>query len=162
MEYFLLKTQSGNPIPQICSWYGKLDERKLTREHYKELPGYVLLDMKTGMDILYPDIITEPFLMVSKGAMDVFKMYENDMPFLFAALFDTDKGESVSYYLPILADGNGECREAIYHTKNKNQWEIRIRIDLAESLLARGAEGMEFIPIGEEGKGEQTWERNIW
>lgn len=152
MEYFLLKTQSGNPIPQICSWYGKLDERKLTRQHYKELPGCVLLDMKTGMDILYPDMITEPFLMVSKGVMDVLKMYEKDMPFLFAALFDTDKGESVSYYLPILAEGNEECGEAIYRIKNRNRWEIRLRLDLAESLLARGAEGMELIQIGEKGE----------
>lgn len=152
MEYFLIKTQSGNPIPQICSWYGKLDERKLTRQHYKELPGCVLLDMKTGMDILYPDMVTEPFLLVSKGVMDVLKMYEKDMPFLFAALFDTDKGESVSYYLPILAEGNEECGEAIYRIKNKNRWEIRLRLDLAESLLARGAEGMELIQIGEKGK----------
>lgn len=152
MEYFLLKTQSGNPIPQICSWYAKLDERKLTRQHYKELPGCVLLDMKTGMDILYPDMITEPFLMVSKGVMDVLKMYEKDMPFLFAALFDTDKGESVSYYLPILAEGNEECGEAIYRIKNRNRWEIRLRLDLAESLLARGAEGMELIQIGEKGE----------
>ncbi len=152
MEYFLLKTQSGNPVPQICSWYGKLDERKLTRQHYKELPGCVLLDMKTGMDILYPDMITEPFLLVSKGVMDVIKMYEKDMPFLFAALFDTDKGESVSYYLPILAEGNEEFGEAIYRIKNKNRWEIRLRLDLAESLLARGAEGMELIQIGEKGE----------
>ena len=153
MEYFLLKTQSGNPIPEICSWYGKLDERKLNREHYKELPAYALLDMKTGMDILYPDILAEPFLMVSKGVMDVIRMYEENMPFIFAALFDTVNGESVSYYLPVLAEGNEECWEAIYHVRNKNRWEIRIRLDLVESLLARGAEGMELIQI-REGKGE--------
>ena len=162
MEYFLLKTQSGNPVPQICSWYGKLDERKLNRKHYKELSTYIMLDMKTGMDILYPDVLTEPFLLVSKGVMDVIRMYEEDMPFLFAALYDTDKGESVSYYLPILAEGNEECGDAIYHIRNKERWEIRIRIDLVESLLARGAEGMELIQIGETGKGDQTWEKNIW
>lgn len=161
MEYFLLKTQSGNPALEICSWFGKLDVRKLNREHYKELPPYALLDMKTGMDILYPDILTEPFLLVSKGVVDVIRMYEENMPFLFAALFDTVNGESVSYYLPVLAEGNKECREAIYHIRNKERWEIRIRIDLVESLLARGAEGMELIQI-EEGKEEQKWIRNIW
>lgn len=148
MEYFQLKTQSGNPIPQICSWHGKLDERKLNRAHYKELPGYVLLDMKTGMDILYPDIITEPFLMVSKEVMDVFKMYEADMPALFAALFDTDKEESVSYYLPILSEGNEEGQKPFYRILNKNRWDIRVRLDVVESLLARGAEGMDLTKIG--------------
>lgn len=144
MEYFQLKTQRGNPIPEICSWFGRLDERKLTRERYKELPEYFLLDMKTGMDILYPDVITEPLLLVSRGVMDVLKMYDKDMPFLFAVLYDTSRGESISRYLPILAEGDEKCQEPVYRIKNKNQWEIRIRMDAAESLLARGAEGMEL------------------
>ena len=147
MEYFQLKTQRGNPVPEIVSWYGKLDTRKLTREHYKELPKYFLLNMKTGMDILYPDILTEPFLLVSKEVMDVLKMYEETMPFLFVVLFDTAKGENASYYLPILKEGDRDCREPVYRIKNRNQWEIRVRMDVAESLLARGAEGMELTAI---------------
>ncbi|MBD5547934.1 MAG: hypothetical protein HDQ97_11130 [Lachnospiraceae bacterium] len=147
MEYFALKTQGGNPIPQISSWYGKLDERKLNREHYRELPQNFLLDMKTGTDILYPDILTTPFFLVSREVMNVLRMYDEDMPFLYVILFDIDKGEDAFYFLPILAEGNDDCREAIYRTKSKNQWEIRIRLDLAESLLARGAEGMELRKI---------------
>lgn len=147
MEYFVLKAQEGNPIPQICSWYGKLDERKLTRARYKELPESFLLDMKTGTDILYPDILTTPFFLVSREVMNVLWIYEEDMPFLHVTLFDIDKGESESYFLPILVEGNDGCQEVIYRTKNKNQWEIRIRLDLAESLLARGAEGMELKKI---------------
>lgn len=147
MEYLVLKTQKENPIPCVSSWFGKLDERKLTLEDYKELPRYFLLDMKTGTDILYPDILTEPFFMVSKEAADVLRMYDEEMPFLFAILFDTEKKESVSYHLPILAEGDENCQEAVYRIRNKNQWEIRVRLDLAESLLLRGAEGIELERI---------------
>lgn len=147
MEYLVLKTQKENPIPRVSSWFGKLDERKLTLEAYKELPRYFLLDMKTGTDILYPDIMTEPFLMVSKEAADVLRMYEEDIPFLFVVLFDTEKGESVSYHLPILTEGDENCRKAVYRIRNKNRWEIRVRMDLAESLIYRGAEGIAFEKI---------------
>lgn len=148
LQYFTLKTQRENPIPEICSWYGKLDERKLTRRDYKQLPNFFLLDMKTGTDILYPDVITEPFLLVSKGVMDVLKMYDTDMPFLFAVLYDISHGESISYYLPVLKEGDEECREPVYRIKIKTHWEIRIRLDVVESLLYRGVEGMELVKIG--------------
>ncbi len=141
MEYFTLTVQKGNPIPQIQSWYGKIDVRKLNRKEYKELPKFVLLDMKTGTDIYYPDILTEPFLLVSREAMGVIKMYEEDMPFLFFALFDTKKNESASYYCPILEEDNEKA--AIYREKKWGH-KIRIRLDLAESLLLRGAGGMEL------------------
>lgn len=147
MEYLVLKTQNQNPIPCVSSWFGKLDERKLTLESYKELPRYFLLDMKTGTDIFYPDILTEPFLMVSREAADVLRMYEEEMPFLFVVLFDIDKNESVSYHLPILAEGDENCQRAVYRVRKKDRWEIRVRLDLAESLLYRGAEGIEFTKI---------------
>lgn len=147
MEYFVLKPQWGNPSPEITSWYGKLDVRKLTREHYKELPQNFLLDMKTGMDILYPDILMVPFFLVSREVRNVIRMYDEDMPFLHVILFDARQGEDAFYYLPILAEENEGCREVIYCTWSREQREIRIRLDLAESLLARGAEGIELEKI---------------
>lgn len=141
MEYFTLTSQKGNPIPQIKNWFGKIDVRKLNRNEYKELPKFILLDMKTGTDICYPDILTEPFFLVSREAMGVIRMYEEDMPFLFFALFDTEQEESASYYCPILEEDNKKA--AIYREGNRGH-EIKIRLDLAESLLLRGASGMEL------------------
>lgn len=140
MEYFTLTSQNGNPVPQIENWYGKIDVRKLNRNDYQELPRFVLLDMKTGMDVCYPDIMTEPFFLVSKEALAVIRMYETDMPFLFFALFDAQKEESAAYYCPILETDNKKA--AIYRKMPEN--EIKIRLDLAESLLLRGAGGMEL------------------
>lgn len=143
MEYFVLSAQRGNPVPQIGNWYGKLDVRKLNRKDYRELPEYFLMDMKIGTDILYPDVILAPFFMVSREVMEVIRMYEEEMPFLYVALIDTQKKENRSYFCPVLADGDG-CREAVYRMRKGNGWEVRIRLDLAESLFLRGVEGMEL------------------
>lgn len=141
MEYFTLTSQKGNPIPQIKNWFGKIDVRKLNRKEYKELPKFILLDMKAGTDVCYPDILTGPSLLVSREAMEVIRMYEGDMPFLFFALFDTEHDESASYYCPILEEDNEKA--AIYREGSTGH-EIKIRLDLAESLLLRGASGMEL------------------
>ena len=164
MEYFILSAQRGNPVPQIGNWYGKLDVRKLNRKDYRELPEYFLMEMKTGTDILYPDVMLTPFFMVSREAMEIIRMYEEKMPFLYIVIIDTHKRESRSYFCPVLAEADGECREAVYRVRKGNEWEVRIRLDLAESLLLRGAEGMELALPEEDGqgKGNGRWERNIW
>ena len=144
MEYFILKGQKGNPIPQIINWHGKLDIRKLTRETYKELPQYILLDMKLGDAFFYPDILAEPIFLVSREVMEIIKMYDEGMPFLYIALFDTEKEESKSYYCPVLEESSAGHKGAIYQIRKNHEREIRVRIDLVESMLSRGATGIEL------------------
>ena len=60
------------------------------------------------------------------------------------ALFDTEKEESVSYYCPVLAEDSDGGKEALYWIKRREGYEIRICEELAESLLERGAVGMEL------------------
>lgn len=144
--FFKLTSQKGNPIPNVVNWYGKLDTRKVNRQCYYELPRHLLLDMRTGKDVIYPDILTEPILMVSREAMEVILIYIKKMPFLHVALFDLEKGESISYFCPILADGE-DCGEALYRVNKPGCSEIRIQRELAESLLCRGAIGLELSSL---------------
>lgn len=146
-KYLTLTVQNENPIPQVVNWYGKLDVRKINRKDYRELPEYLLLEMKTGMDVIYPDILTDPVLMVSEAVMEVIRLYDRNMPFLFLALFDAEKEESMSYYCPILEEGDGEEEEILYRIERPEGREIRISEELAESLLERGAVGIELQKI---------------
>lgn len=143
-RYFILSAQEGNPLPQIMSWYGKLDIRKLNRRDYGEIPRHLRLEIRTGMDAFYPDIMINPVLMVSEEAMEIMKLYDSRMPFVFLALFDTQKEESKTYYCPVLAEDNARQQEAIYRVKIENGYEIRMCEELAESLLGRGATGLEL------------------
>ena len=59
-------------------------------------------------------------------------------------MFDTEKEESVSYYCPVLAEDSDGGKEALDWMKRREGDEIRICEELAESLLERGAVGMEL------------------
>lgn len=145
-KYLTLFSREGNPAPQIINWYGKLDVRKVNRNDYKKIPAPLMLEMRTGLDVVYPDIMTSPVLMVSEEAMEVILLYDRQMPFFFLALFDTLKEETVSYYCPVLAENDGGGREALYQIKRQKGNEIRICEELAESLLERGMAGMGLLP----------------
>ncbi len=144
-KYLTLTARKGNPIPQIVNWYGKLDVRNVNRRDYKKIPSPLMLEMRTGVDIIYPDIMTSPILMVSEEAMEVIRLYDKQMPFFFLALFDTQKEESVSYYCPVLAEDANDGKEALYRIKRQDGDEIKICEELAESLLERGMVGMELV-----------------
>lgn len=143
-KYLTLTVQKGNPLPQVINWYGKLDVRKLNRQEYREISGRLLLEMRTGIDAIYPDIMIDPVLMVSEEAMEIISLYDSRMPFVFLVLFDNRKEESMSYYCPVLADDNAGQEEVLYRIKRGNGYEIRICEELAESLIGRGAVGLEL------------------
>ncbi len=111
-RYLTLTSQKGNPTPQVVNWYGKLDVRNVNRKDYKRIPAPLMLEMRTGVDAVYPDIMTSPVLMVSEEAMEAILLYDQQMPFFFLALFDTEKEESVSYYCPVLAEDTDGGKEA--------------------------------------------------
>lgn len=50
----------------------------------------------------------------------------------------------MSYYCPVLAEDNTGQDEVLYKVKHGNGYEIRICEELAESLLSRGAIGLEL------------------
>lgn len=139
-RYLHLTAQQGNPIPRVTGWQGILDVRKLNRHDYRSLPAHLLLKMETGVDTIYPDILIDPVLLVSEEAMEVIRLYDRTMPFLSVVLSDNAREQSVAYYCPVLEEEG----EILYRTKRPGGSEIRICEELAESLLDRGAVGMEL------------------
>lgn len=144
-KYLTLFSQKGNPVPQIVNWYGKLDVKNVNRNNYKKIPSPLMLEMRSGMDVFYPDVLTSPIMMVSEEAMEVIRLYDSRMPFFFLALFDPAREENISYYCPVLAEDDGGGKEAIFRIKWGDGYVIKICEELAESLLERGVTGMELL-----------------
>lgn len=139
-RYLHLTAQKGNPIPRVTGWQGKLDVRKLNRRDYRSIPAHLPLKMETGMDTIYPDILIDSVLMVSEEAMEVIRLYDRTMPFLSVVLSDSAREKSAAYYCPVLEEDG----EILYRTERPGGSEIWICEELAESLLERGAVGMEL------------------
>ncbi len=138
-KYLTLTVQKGNPLPQVINWYGKLDVRKLNRQDYRGIPQSLLLEMRMGIDVVYPDILIDPVLMVSEEAMEIISLYDRQMPFVYLALFDNQKEESVSYYCPVLADDNAGQEEVLYRVKKGKGCEIMICEELDRKSARAGS-----------------------
>lgn len=165
LKYFMLTNEEKNPLLQIMNVNQSIDVRKLTRKEYQNMPSYVLLNAKLGIDGIFPDIIEKPVFLLSRAAMEVIGLYDSNIPFLFFVLFDTDKEECASYFSPVLEEedclaqkpGPGQ-RELIldrskmtgiplFRIRTGTESAVIIRMDLAESLLERGAIGLNLKEV---------------
>lgn len=165
LKYFILTNEEKNPLLQIMNVNQSIDIRKLNRKEYQNMPSYVLLNAKLGIDGIFPDIIEKPVLLLSRTAMEVIGLYDSNIPFLFFVLFDTDKEECASYFCPVLEEeeclaqkpGPGQ-RELIldrskmtgiplFRIRTGTESAVVIRMDLAESLLERGAIGLNLKEV---------------
>lgn len=55
-------------------------------------------------EILFPDIISSPCIMVSKEMANLIRMYCPNIKFKYMVLFDEDNKRAVSYQVPNLAE----------------------------------------------------------
>lgn len=165
MKYFALTSERMNPFPQITGGRNSIDARKLNREHYNQLPRFIQLQAEMGRGGVFPDIILKPFLLLSRIAMEVTALYDPAMPFRFTVLFDTEKGECVSYYCPVMEEQDCLVRQPepgsrkiilnrkrmtglpLFKVRAGMKSEVLMRMDLAESLLEREAVGLELREV---------------
>lgn len=145
MKYFILENDEKNSMPRVMNWYEQIDPRYLCTEKYRKLPERVILDMRLGVHYVYTDIITNPFLMASGEAWEMIYLYQ-DMPFINAVLFDIEGKGQAFYYIPVLPRVENVEEviggQALFRLGSAMENKICIRIDLAESLLERGARGI--------------------
>lgn len=162
MKYFRLTNKGNNPFPQIINWDNSLDIRKLNQKDYKSLPSFIMLNIESGLDPFLPDVLIAPLFLVSRNVMEVIVRYDSSIPFFFSALFDIRQGKCAGYYCPVLAEEDcvaidvSHGRELLRLNRNKmtgrplffvrrnDRRETILRLDIAESLLAREATGIEL------------------
>lgn len=165
LKYFILTNEEKNPLLQIMNVNQSIDIRKLNRKEYQNMPSYVLLNAKLGIDGIFPDIIEKPVLLLSRTAMEVIGLYDSNIPFLFFVLFDTDKEECASYFCPVLEEEVCLARKPepgqrelildrskmtgipLFRVRVGAEIVTVIRMDLAESLLERNIVGLELKEI---------------
>lgn len=165
LKYFILTNEEKNPLLQIMNINQSIDVRKLNRKEYQTIPSYVLLNAKLGIDGIFPDIIEKPVFLLSRAAMEVTGLYDSNIPFLFFVLFDTDKGECASYFSPVLEEEDCLAQKPVpgqrelildrskmggiplFRIRTGTESAVIIRMDLAESLLKRGAIGLNLKEV---------------
>lgn len=166
MNYFLLNCDPHYvDAPVIASWQDKVDPRNICPGKSQRLPDRQILNVLPNAHMVFSDVLSSPFLLLSQICMDVVKIYETHTVSKQMILLDLENRQKQTYYLPILqhatclAEGSRWSMDksvllegvldlskvgdlSIFHLADlKNRYTV-IRLDVLESMLKRGARGL--------------------
>lgn len=158
MEYFMMKTDKRLfNLPQM--------------ELPKELSANNIIYVKGnhGMDIVYADYLEKPIPLVSDKLQNILQKYQQDMVLQRVMLIERETGMQKAYYFmkppEIVCVGNVEFssdnednmknfvldiekvgNRKIFLAKDYRR-QLLVRLDVAESILRRDANGIWFEPV---------------
>lgn len=170
MKYFelTLDRDTYKTAPKLINWYRVQDVRLIKWESYHKLQKRQIYNIEPSSETIFTDIVSFPFLLVSTMVKDVIEMYGDEVIFREIILMDSQNEIEQVYYLPVMRENlktelsymmNNDNMD--YH-KNSPQWIAKknifwvsqkgerhtiISLDLAESLLHRGAIGLQLKEV---------------
>lgn len=162
MKHFIIEAESRNPLPEIINWYKKINPRHINDQDFYHIKKWTLLDIKISKETIFPDILSDPYFLLSADATKVVESYEPDMQMIQVRLFSQKDQVNLPYYLPILPvidclseqsefiHGDVDIKKGILmesKTEGRTLFQLAgidtqrvvIRLDLLESLLRREA-----------------------
>ena len=171
MQYFIIEGDKRYVDgPNIINWYEKIDIRNINKDNSYKLPKRIVLKVSPNKNIIFTDIITKPFLLVSDKFKKIIQIYEPRIIYKQVALLDQENEKTELYHLPILP--KVEClnvksrfnqdrsiikEAALDYDKIKDYSLFQIsgvksiytviRLDLLESILRRGGRGIAISEV---------------
>lgn len=147
MKYFEASVDKNYVPPLPIGGFGTIDKITLRKKRIYEMPQNLFFLTQDHMQTVFTDVITFPCFMVSGMVKDVMLSYNPFIKFARAVLYNRKRGTSAEYYIPFLGWEEAPEKEKI---KGREALEIRngdnsyviMRMDLAESILRRGAVGI--------------------
>lgn len=188
MKYFLLKTHPAYTIaPDIINSFLTFHPRYRNPGESYQLPDRYLLEIQPNADTVFTDIISSPYLLVSQLVKAVIRLYHPKMIFKEIVLVEAKNDLAEVYYMPILplvnclhasSQCNIDCSVIKHGVLDKSMLNDQkifrigdaysangpyyvVHLDLAESILRRGARGIELKPLDIYPK-EEIYEMKGW
>lgn len=170
MKYFELTLNRDiyKTAPKLINWYRVQDVRLIKWETYHKLQKRQIYNIEPSSETIFTDIVSFPFLLVSPMVKNVIKMYGDEVIFREIILMDSQNEIEQVYYLPVMRENleielsNIMKNDNLNYHKNLPQWIVNknifwvsqkgerhtiISLDLAESLLHRGAIGLQLKEV---------------
>jgi len=172
MKYFLLDIAPAcTQAPRILSGNEELNRRDINLKNHSAIKNRMLFFIDSTQGTIFTGIVTQPFFLLSEAMHKITKQYEPAMPSKQVVLLGKENHISSLYYLPILPRikaisdkstlNNGRTK-FIGNPVLKKSWLNNrhmlwladfnsdlpiISLDLAESMLRRGARGLALTPV---------------
>ncbi|MEY8218909.1 hypothetical protein AALA46_00130 [Enterocloster aldenensis] len=156
MRYFIMRQNTFfSERFRLNEWQEKINPKWLCFQDFYKTPRRCILTASIGENVPFPDIVIAPFLLLSNLMMDVVKLYGEPVYKRDVIIISEHNQQSKQYYLTMLETaGKGRIlleESNLFCMDIKNQKEIVVSQDFAESILRRGAVGIDLEEI-EEGK----------
>ena len=165
MKLFLVETSTGNQLPYGINANRAVDLRYANRRSAYKIPNCCVVDMKTPREVFSPDILINPFLMVSEKVVKVIEMYTPEVTFKTIYLLETGSEIYETYFMPFVEEvdclseqtkrsrGGTELLEIVLREEavvGKPVFRIArfthvyliVRLDALESMLRRRVRGI--------------------
>lgn len=162
MQHFLIEAETKDHLPEIINWYDKIKPQYVNEMSAHMLEEWVLLDVNMNQDTIFPDILSDPYFLMSKDAAEVVRQYEPGINMIGVNLFSRTYRIFLPYFLPILPIINclsiksefinedidlsrgviiesKTSERALFQLAGIETQRVVIRLDLLESILRRGA-----------------------
>jgi len=156
VRYFIMRQNTFfSERFRLNEWQEKINPKWLCFQDFYKTPRRCILTASIGENVPFPDIVIAPFLLLSNLMMDVVKLYGEPVYKRDVIIISEHNQQSKQYYLTMLETaGKGRIlleESNLFCMDIKNQKEIVVSQDFAESILRRGAVGIDLEEI-EEGK----------
>ena len=156
VRYFIMRQNTFfSERFRLNEWQEKINPKWLCFQDFYKTPRRCILTASIGENVPFPDIVIAPFLLLSNLMMDVVKLYGEPVYKRDVIIISEHNKQSKQYYLTMLETaGKGRIlleESNLFCMDIKNQKEIVVSQDFAESILRRGAVGIDLEEI-EEGK----------
>lgn len=163
MKYFLLKTDPKfHNIPKIRDWFEKVDRHNIRMGESYKIESRQLFFVENDPLIVFPDVLSFPFFMVTEVLRDVILAYEPNTIFKELVLLEQENAKTCTYFMPILdyidclAPTSTLTRDrstiidavldleklngkSIFYIASVGNLYTVARLDIVESFLRRGA-----------------------
>ena len=166
MRYFVMKQDeriTDRPYPR--DFFEKIDIRNATANRGGLLAARTLINIRPSEFTVFPDVLCSPVTLVTQESRNVIDKYDEYLVYRQIVYLDSENRKVQLYFMPMLEiiDCLSEKSEyvnesktqlskvvlrqapirdkSLFQIKNKTQRVIIIRLDLAESLLARDSKG---------------------
>lgn len=123
MEYYCLKVDKRyTDAPVVKNWYGKLNRENMCIEKAHLLPKRELLEITYNPKVVFTDIITFPYFLVSDMCKRVISKYVPNTIYRQIVLMDIKSQKFKVYHLPILPK--------VVSIKQRDYLELGVKVEL--------------------------------
>lgn len=170
MKYFLIETDDKNRIPYGINRSRTIDTRLLSKEKFKVLPLWNVVDMIFPEEGFFPDIICSPFILLSEDCIKTVVMYQKNIFYKGIKLWDKKSGVNATYFLTILDEIECISDKSLYNSMGNRILKLVLdsgkidanvvfkvkglsgngivgRMDFVESILRRDVKGIRLTAI---------------